>query len=302
MRSLTLTTTVATLCVLCACAGDRRPRPSPLPERGVVAHRRPRPSTLPERGVVAHRGASATHPENTIAALDEAIRLGAHQIEVDVRSTADEQLILMHDRTLDRTTDGTGAVSKHGLGQILALDAGSWKSERFRGERVPTLKEALHAVPRDIWLNLHVKGDTGVASAVARLVVEEGRQDHVILSVKKRAARRIRAFHRNLWVNAMSREWERGIYIDKTIASSADFIQFTSKRGIPSRADIDEVHGAGLRVNYCCASDPKRLTELFSIGVDFPMLDDVGAGLEEAGRLGILPTRNRADVETDVVD
>ena len=79
---------------------------------------------MPTRGICAHRGASDTHPENTIAAFREAIRLGAHMIEFDVALTGDGALVLLHDATLDRTTNGTGPVSARSLGELQALDAG----------------------------------------------------------------------------------------------------------------------------------------------------------------------------------
>src|SRR5690606_35407546 len=78
---------------------------------------------MPLRGVCAHRGASATHPENTLSALREAIRLGAHMLEFDVRATLDGQLVLMHDPNVDRTTNGVGAVSEMNFDLLRKLDA-----------------------------------------------------------------------------------------------------------------------------------------------------------------------------------
>ena len=99
--------------------------------------------------VIAHRGGSKQAPENTCAA----IRAGdgsADRVEFDVRTSADGQLVLMHDETVDRTTDGTGAVSNLTLVQLKALDAGSKFSPVFAGERIPTLAEALRALPRGL--------------------------------------------------------------------------------------------------------------------------------------------------------
>lgn len=78
---------------------------------------------MPARGICAHRGASDTHPENTIAAFREAIRLGAQMIEFDVALTKDGKLVLMHDRTIDRTTDGSGRVEEWLLADLKKLDA-----------------------------------------------------------------------------------------------------------------------------------------------------------------------------------
>ncbi|QEF97671.1 Glycerophosphoryl diester phosphodiesterase [Stieleria maiorica] len=92
---------------------------------------------------VAHRGFSAIAPENTLAAIDEAIRAGADGCEFDVYQCGDGTVVLMHDKTVDRTTDGTGRITELSLEQLRQLDAGSWKDKRFAGEPVPTLKQAL---------------------------------------------------------------------------------------------------------------------------------------------------------------
>ncbi|WP_026123162.1 glycerophosphodiester phosphodiesterase [Nocardiopsis chromatogenes] len=101
--------------------------------------------------VVAHRGASAYAPENTLAALEAAPRLGAHMAEIDVRRTADGELVVVHDPTLARTTDAAlrfpgrrpWRVQDFTLAEIRSLDAGYWFSDRYAGQRVPTLGEAL---------------------------------------------------------------------------------------------------------------------------------------------------------------
>jgi glycerophosphoryl diester phosphodiesterase len=124
--------------------------------------------------VVAHRGFSAVAPENTLVALRMAVAAGATACEFDVRRTADGAIVLMHDKSVDRTTDGTGEVAKLSLAGIRDLDAGSWKSPHFAGERVPTLREALlclkglkaHAV-------VEIK-DRGIGATVAREIADAG--------------------------------------------------------------------------------------------------------------------------------
>ena len=93
--------------------------------------------------VIAHRGLRTAAPENTLPALEQCVRHGFEWIEVDLRLTKDGQHVLLHDRSLDRTTDGTGLVSEHTLQEIKVLDAGSWFAPRFAGVRVLTLREAL---------------------------------------------------------------------------------------------------------------------------------------------------------------
>jgi len=91
--------------------------------------------------VIAHRGESATAPEQTLVAFELAAELGADMIEADVRRTPDGRLVLLHDALLDRTTDGRGPLSALSFDELRQLDAGSWFSPRFAGERIPLLDE-----------------------------------------------------------------------------------------------------------------------------------------------------------------
>ena len=93
--------------------------------------------------VGGHRGASAVAPENTYAAFEQALAVGGLYTETDVRATRDGALVLLHDRTLDRTTDGQGPVSEITLAQAREIDAGAWFGEQFRGQRIPELDDFL---------------------------------------------------------------------------------------------------------------------------------------------------------------
>ena len=93
--------------------------------------------------ICAHRGHSIEVPENTIPALEAAARHGATVCEIDVVLTRDDEVVLMHDEFLDRTTTGKGRVASYDLRELSGLDAGTWLDPRFAGTRVPTLAEAL---------------------------------------------------------------------------------------------------------------------------------------------------------------
>ena len=110
------------------------------------------------RQTIAHRGASSERPENTLSALRRAIRVGATATEVDVRTSSDNQLVLLHDDTLDRTTSGTGPISAVPLKQLRQLDAGSWFDSRYRKQTIPTLREALVVCRGRIDILLDLKG------------------------------------------------------------------------------------------------------------------------------------------------
>lgn len=112
--------------------------------------------------VVCHRGASLWAPENTLASLEKAIELGAEVVELDVRSSQDGILYVMHDATVDRTTDGSGRISNMKSTEIDALDAGAWFGPDFAGEQVPRLDRFLDACKGRIATYVEIKeGDPG---------------------------------------------------------------------------------------------------------------------------------------------
>ncbi|MFN2626908.1 MAG: glycerophosphodiester phosphodiesterase [Mycobacteriales bacterium] len=108
--------------------------------------------------MIAHRGASAARPENTMAAFIHAIELGADGVEFDVQQTAEGDLVVIHDLTLDRTTDRRGLVFETPTHSVRDADTGGWFDSRFVGERVPFLAEVLRL--RDIRFELELKGFT----------------------------------------------------------------------------------------------------------------------------------------------
>lgn len=119
--------------------------------------------------IFAHRGASAHAPENTLAAFQRALDDGAPAIELDVKLSRDGQVVVIHDQTVGRTTDGRGKVGELTLAQLKALDAGSWFDSAFRGERVPTLDEVFTTFGRRLFVNVEL---TNYASPFDQLVPE----------------------------------------------------------------------------------------------------------------------------------
>lgn len=135
--------------------------------------------------VIAHRGFSGKAPENTLVAIRRAIDIGADMVEVDVTMTRDGHVILLHDETLKRTTNGKGKPFKKSLAKIRSLDAGSWFAPEFAGERIPTLAEALETVKDRVLINIEIKSEAvkhGVVPKVAALIVEHGMLDQVVVS------------------------------------------------------------------------------------------------------------------------
>jgi glycerophosphoryl diester phosphodiesterase len=121
--------------------------------------------------VVGHRGTVKFAPENTIPAFEAAIQQGADLLEMDIRETSDGELVVIHDETVDRTTNGMGFVAEISLAEIKALDAGSWFSQEFTGVRVPTLKEALQAIRGRALPDIDFKA--GTPSKLIKILSEE---------------------------------------------------------------------------------------------------------------------------------
>lgn len=124
--------------------------------------------------VIGHRGAKAGAPENTLAGLRQAKREGAAWVEFDVKLTADGQPVLIHDETLERTTDGRGRVADTTFADIRRLDAGRCFGAAWQGERVPSLREALALLAElDMGFNLEIKPCPGREAETARIAMAE---------------------------------------------------------------------------------------------------------------------------------
>ncbi|MCZ6679893.1 MAG: glycerophosphodiester phosphodiesterase family protein [Candidatus Poribacteria bacterium] len=124
--------------------------------------------------ITGHRGAAKLEPENTLRSIQKAIELGVDQIEIDVHLTRDQHLVVIHDATVDRTTDGHGAVADFTLEEIKQLDAG-------KGERIPTLQEVINLVRGKVILQIELKGP-GTAEPVVRGVEQNSIENEVVLT------------------------------------------------------------------------------------------------------------------------
>lgn len=114
-------------------------------------------STFKRPLIIAHRGYREKYPENTHAAYRAAMGAQADMIEMDVMLSRDRKLVVIHDNTLERTTNGRGPVSNYTLEELKRLDAGSWFDSRFSQERIPTLQEALDQMANNVLINIELK-------------------------------------------------------------------------------------------------------------------------------------------------
>jgi glycerophosphoryl diester phosphodiesterase len=133
--------------------------------------------------VIAHRGASSYAPENTLAAFDLALRMGARHLELDVDFTSDGHIVVMHDDTVDRTTNGSGPVTSHTLAALRELDAGSSFGAQFAGERIPTFDEVLERYKGRVHIHTEIKGHSpSLAPRTADAIRRHGMEQHVTIT------------------------------------------------------------------------------------------------------------------------
>lgn len=249
---------------------------------------------LPKRGLCAHRGCLNTHPENTLPAFREAIRLGAQMIEFDVQLTKDGAMVIMHDETVDRTTNGSGKVSDLTLAELRRLDAGVEKGSQFAGTSVPTFEETLAIMPRNVWLNCHLKGGEAVGKAAAALVAKVGRQHQAFLACGEEAAVGARRVQPDILICNTETKYRKDTkqYVAATLAMKANFIQLLrAEAGEDRRESMAALKNGRVRINYYYAQTPDELPDLFESGVDFVLVNNVAECLPQLKPLGINPVQ-----------
>jgi glycerophosphoryl diester phosphodiesterase len=244
---------------------------------------------LPRPVVVGHRGDSLHAPENTLSAFEAAFEAGADAIEFDVKLTTDKQVVVIHDQVLDRTTDGTGRVTKKSLVELRRLDAGSHFADKFRGELIPTLDEVFGNLGQKLFMNIELTNYftpfDGLVPAVVELVRKHRMQERIIFSSffasnLKLARRFLPTVPCGLltfkgWVGAAGRTFGwRG----KTYAALHPFVTDV-EAGM-----IDRVHAAGKRYNVWTVNAAEELRRLIGLGVDGLITDDPGLACTLLGR------------------
>lgn len=235
--------------------------------------------------VVAHRGGGTLAPENTIAAIEVGRSRGFEAIEIDATLTRDAVPILMHDPSVDRTTDGTGAVAQLTAEELGRLDAGAWFAPRFRGERVPSLAAAIaHCRTHGVWMNIEIKPAAGherrtgevVARTVAALYADcikpggdraESIDARVPLlssfSIEALAAARAAApdVPRGLLASRVPADWRAQLAAISAVALHTHHRHLT-------RASARAVKDAGYWLFCYTVDDPDRARQILDWGVD----------------------------------
>lgn len=244
--------------------------------------------------VIAHRGDSAYRPENTLAAFTGAIDKGATVLELDVQLTADGEVVVLHDVTLDRTTDASGSVRSIDLAALRAVSAGypAVFGEAWAGERVPTLAEALSLMRERARVMIEVKSESvtddaegGIEARTVEIVRRLGMAERIaIISFDHRALLRLRS---------LAPEITRGHLLGRTTPEAA--VTAAKDAGctivMPHKSQIgeklaDRARAAGLMLATWVVDDPQELKRLahfglYGVGSNRPgeLLDAIADGL-----------------------
>jgi len=245
-------------------------------------------TSLSQPVIFAHRGASAHAPENTLAAFELALAQNADGIELDVKLSADEQVVVVHDPTVKRTTAYDGRVKDLSLGQLQTLDAGSFFSEKFRGEKIPTLEEVFETIGNRSFINVELTnyntpGDQ-LVEKVCMAVQKFGLQNRVMFSSflasnLSKARGYLPEVPRGLLaLNGLMGAWARsfGFAFGKYQALHPHLKDVTSQQ-------VQRVHRLNRRIHVWTVNKAEDMRRLFHWGVDAIFTDDPQLAVQVRG-------------------
>jgi glycerophosphoryl diester phosphodiesterase len=225
---------------------------------------------------IAHRGFSGRFPENTLAALRGALDLGVDMVELDVTLTADDEVVVLHDQTLDRTTDGRGFVREQRWSEIAGLDAGSWFSPEFAGERIPTLVQALELVRGRALLNIEIKKEAvtdRIEGGVTERVIDhvratDMRAEVILSSYDPRAVAQARAIEPGIRrASLYNQKIHRGMSPTE-VMDQVGAVVFSPSGKQVSPEMIADVHESGRKIMVYTVNREADMRRMIDLGVD----------------------------------
>ncbi len=234
--------------------------------------------------VIAHRGDSAHAPENTLAAFKLALDRGADAIEFDVKLTGDGKVVVLHDQSVDRTTDGAGDVRDFTLSQLKDLDAGGWFDPRFVNERIPSLEEVFDQIGSHILLNVELTNYASPGDPLVERVVE------LLQKYKIEKTILFSSFfpHNLRKAKKLLPDIPCGLLASKGI-KGLPWRTWGLRQGMdalhPFLTDVNEtlvskVKRKGKNINVWTVNDPDEMDRLLALGVDGIFTDDPGLMLD----------------------
>jgi glycerophosphoryl diester phosphodiesterase len=215
---------------------------------------------------IAHRGASGTFPENTFSAFRAAIDAGANMCELDVQLSRDGAVVVIHDETVERTTDGAGKVAALTLEELKRLDAGAkFKGGALKGERIPTLDEVFAVTGGKCALNIELKA-AGLEPRVAQIMLaHDAMRDSMVSSFNWEYLKKLQQLHFNIRVGLLAEEKP----VDLMMGAVAMRAYAINPRWDMVTADLcNAAHERGLKVYTWTVDADARMRALIECGVD----------------------------------
>jgi glycerophosphoryl diester phosphodiesterase len=229
-----------------------------------------RKSTTGFVSLIGHRGALASAPENTLPGFEEGLAQGANLLELDIHQSRDRELVVIHDFTVDRTTDGTGYVKDLTLHELKRLDAGSRFSPAFKGARIPLFREVLEWAKGRVCLAIEIKSDWITYEGIEAALVDHLRRyemvDQVmVVSFDHCALKRVKDHEPNVSTGAIY----NARFVDPLmVARSARVNVLRPRWPFASTAEIRAAHAEGLAYSPWGPNDPAIWRQLVEMGVD----------------------------------
>ncbi len=229
--------------------------------------------------IFAHRGASAQAPENTLAAFKLAAEQGGPAIELDAKLSADGEVMVMHDATVDRTTDGSGRVGSLTLAELKKLDAGAKFNIQYKGEPIPTLGEVFEQVGKQLVINVELTNYASpldhLPDKVVELVKKFGLESSVMFSSFNLIALiRARALMPSMPLGFLTERGFASVVLKSRLVPINAKLFLHPEHNDASPKLIDTVHRRGSRVNVYTVNDAAQMQKLFQAGVDGVFTDD----------------------------
>jgi glycerophosphoryl diester phosphodiesterase len=243
---------------------------------------------IPRPAVIAHRGDRRHAPENTLAAFKLAAEKGADAIELDVKLSVDGQVVVLHDQTVDRTTNGTGNVSKLPFAVLKGLDAGTWFSEQFRGERIPSLDEVFEIFGKLLNINVELTnyatpGDDLVAKVVDLVKKHNLQNSTLFSSFLTRNLRKARLLLPEVPRGLLTMSGWLGFW-GRTFSWRSDYFALHPTLVDVNAGLINRVQATGKRIHVWTVNSEEDLMRMIGLGVDGIFTDIPGLALRLLGR------------------
>ena len=234
--------------------------------------------------IMAHRGSRINRPENTLAAFEEAVRVGADGIELDVHLSQDGQVVVLHDETLDRTTDGSGFVHEWTLADLQQLDAGSWFDPAFSGQRIPSLAEVLDLLESLGFqgrLNIELKRgkNRGMEKKIHSLLEQKQRSFEVLFS--SFSLRALWRLHRLL----PGAEVAYLIKKSRFLLLLGKYLPWISSLHLSQKSYLPKPFYSSKRIRIWTVNQEKGMKKAFQLGVEAIITDkpEVAKALRDGG-------------------